>query len=77
MEHERCLEYAQLQAAVLTVLEKIMGITTAQLRAFQEKDHERFTALDKALELAVGEKERSIGRLRQHIIDHKCQKQLV
>jgi len=54
VEHERCPEYAQLQAAVLAILEKITGITTAQLHAFQERDHMRFTALDKALELAVG-----------------------
>lgn len=73
MERERCPEYEQLEAAILTVLEKINAISTALVRAFHEKDHLRFSALDRALEEAVGEKERKIGALRQHVIDHGCQ----
>lgn len=70
---EQCSEHAQLETAVLAILKKIEGIVMEQICSFQEDDHARFNALDKALELAVGEKERSIGALRQHEIDHRCQ----
>ena len=69
---KQCPEYAQLQAAVLEILEKIAAIATAQLRAFQDDNPTSFGALDKALETAVGEKERRIGAMRQHELDHKC-----
>lgn len=73
MTGKECREYEQLQAAVLEILEKIVGIVNAQLRAFQERNQASFSALDKTLETTVGEKERRIGAMRQHAIDHKCQ----
>lgn len=66
------MEHAQLQGAVLEALEKIAAIVTAQLHSFQEDNPASFAALDKALETAIGEKERRIGAMRQHEIDHKC-----
>lgn len=73
MATERCAEHEELEAAVIEILRKVSAIATEQLRAFQENDRERFKALDKALELAVGEKERRIGAVRQHESDHGCQ----
>lgn len=69
-----CKEHDALQAAVVEILQKLLAIATEQLRAFQEDDRIRFKALDEALELAVGEKERRIGAVRQHEADHGCQK---
>lgn len=73
MPPDQCPEHAQLQAAVLETLRKIEAIVTALLRAFHADDTASFKALDKALEEAVGEKERRIGALRQHAADHQCQ----
>lgn len=69
-----CKEHQELQAAVIEILQKVVAIATEQLRAFREDDRTRFKALDEALELAVGEKERRIGAVRQHEADHGCQK---
>ncbi|HTU33964.1 MAG TPA: hypothetical protein VMF66_09195 [Candidatus Acidoferrum sp.] len=71
-----CKEHEELQAAVIEILERLVAIATEQLRAFHENDESRFKALDKALELAVGEKERRIGAVRQHEADHGCQKHM-
>lgn len=73
MASEQCPEHEQLQGAVLEMLQKIAAIVTEQLRALQENDRTRFRALDKALEQAVGEKERRIGAMQQHETDHRCQ----
>lgn len=73
MSGKRCSEYGEPQAAVLEMLEKVVAIVTAQLRAFQEGNQTNFAALDKALETAIGEKERRIGAMHQHAVDHKCQ----
>lgn len=73
MTVKHCAEHEQLQSRVLEILEKITAIAGAQLRAFKENDKAAFAALDKATEEAIGEKERRIGALRQHDIDHRCQ----
>jgi hypothetical protein len=68
-----CAEYERLQQRVRDVLSKLTGLTTDQLTAFEKNDKDLFTRLDRELELTVGEKERCIGSLRQHVRDHKCQ----
>lgn len=72
MAIERCAEHEELEGTVIEILRKVSAIATEQLRAFQENDRDRFKALDKALELTIGEKERRIGALRQHEVDHGC-----
>jgi hypothetical protein len=73
MTSNRCDEYTRLQMDVNTILEKLRQITQDQLQAFRSKDEGTFMRLDKELELTLGEKERSIGALRQHVQEHKCQ----
>jgi hypothetical protein len=68
-----CGEFERLQKSVRDVLSKLTALTTDQLAAFERNDKELFTRLDKELEMTVGEKERCIGSLRQHVRDHKCQ----
>jgi hypothetical protein len=70
---EKCAEYDRLQAEVMVVLEALTALTTQQLDAFQKHEQSRFVKLDKELENTVGLKERSIGALRQHLREHKCQ----
>lgn len=72
MTVKHCAEHEQLQSRVVEILEKITAIAGAQLRAFKENDKTAFAALDKAIEEGIGEKERRIGALRQHDIDHRC-----
>jgi hypothetical protein len=63
----------QLESEVSSVLQKLTEITSAQLAAFQENDPGKVMRLDKELELTIGEKERCLGALRQHVKEHRCQ----
>jgi hypothetical protein len=73
MPANRCPEYVKLESEVESVLQKLTEITSAQLAAFQENDPVRVFRLDKELELTIGEKERALGALRQHVKEHGCQ----
>jgi hypothetical protein len=68
--HRLCIECAKLQYDVVSILEKLIEIETVQLEAFRADDTDRFARLDRELELAVGEKERRVGALRQHRFDY-------
>jgi len=69
---DKCPEYDRLHAEVESVLGNLAQVTTLLLELFRSKDLEGVHRLDKQLELTVGEKERSIGALRQHVKEHKC-----
>jgi hypothetical protein len=73
MQTEKCPEYVRLQAEVEAVLDKLTQLTSVQLNAFRASDQAEFMRLDKELELTVGQKERTIGALRQHSKEHRCQ----
>jgi hypothetical protein len=66
----RCPEYDRLHADVENLHGNLAQVATLEL--FRSKDLDGVHRVDKELELTVGEKERSIGALRQHIKDHKC-----
>jgi hypothetical protein len=68
----KCPELARLQAEVENVLGNLAQITTLQLELFRTQKMEDWKRIDKQLELTVGEKERCIGALRQHIKEHNC-----
>ena len=67
-----CAEYDRLHADVENVLGNLAQTSTLLLELFRSKDLEGVHRLDKELELMVGQKERSIGALRQHVKEHKC-----
>jgi len=67
-----CPEYDRLHAEVEGVLGNLAQVITTLLELFRSKDWNGVSRLDKELELTVGEKERSLGALRQHIKEHKC-----
>jgi hypothetical protein len=69
-----CPEYNRLRTEVENVLGNLAQATMLLLELFRAGDDDRYKHLDKELELTVGEKERAIGALRQHIREHKCQK---
>ena len=68
----KCPELARLQSEVENVLGNLAQVTTLQLEIFRTGDMREWKRLDKELELTVGEKERCIGALRQHIREHQC-----
>ena len=74
MDNSKCAEYDRLRMQLEAVLEKLRELTTLQLEVFRARNQPEFIRLDKELELTVGEKERSVGALRQHASDHACQK---
>jgi len=67
-----CPEYDRLHAQVESVLGNLAQVSTLLLELFRSKDLAGVHRLDKELELTVGEKERTIGALRQHVKEHKC-----
>lgn len=69
---QKCPVYARLETEIVTILEKVKETTASQLAAFHAHDNERLMRLDKELERSIGEKERTLGALRQHVEDHKC-----
>lgn len=68
----KCPEYVRLRSEVENVLGNLAQVVTLQLELFRAEDMTDWARLDKQLELTVGEKERCIGALRQHIRGHKC-----
>jgi hypothetical protein len=67
-----CPEYDRLHAEVEGILGNLAQVTTLLLELFRSKDLAGVHRLDKELEFTVGEKERAIGALRQHIREHNC-----
>jgi hypothetical protein len=67
----QCLEYEKLSSRVDEMLKKLAETTSLQLEIFRSKKPGEFMRVDKELELMVGEKERRVGALRQHVDEHK------
>ena len=68
-----CPEYDRLESYVENVLGNLAQITTLTVELFRAGDFPACKRLDKDIELAIGEKERAVGALRQHMAEHKCQ----
>ena len=67
-----CPEYEHLRGRVESVLCNLVQTTTLLLELFRSKDLTGVARLDRELENTVGEKERCIGALRQHVKEHNC-----
>jgi hypothetical protein len=67
-----CHERDSLQRDATAALQKIIDLTKQQITAIHDDDQTRLLALDKNLETAFGEKERSFGALHQHTKEHGC-----
>jgi len=68
----KCAEYDRLHAEVENALANLAQTSTLLLELFRSKDLEGVHRLDKQLELTVGQKERCLGALRQHVREHNC-----
>ena len=66
-------EYDRLRSDVENVLGNMAQVTTLLLELFRAGESDKYKHLDKELELTVGEKERAVGALRQHVKEHKCE----
>lgn len=69
----RCAEYDRLSSEVAQKLTKLSQLTMQQADLLQRGDLYGCKMLDREVELTLGEKERGIGALGQHMTDHKCQ----
>jgi hypothetical protein len=70
---ETCAEYARLVAYVENVLGNLAQLTTLHLELFRAGDFSAARRIDMEVETTIGEKERAVGALRQHMLEHKCQ----
>jgi hypothetical protein len=68
-----CPEYDRLSADVQKILDDLGETVSFLTEVFRAKNDQSFRRLDKQLELLVGEKERAVGALRQHVKDHGCE----
>ena len=68
----QCPEFERLRAEVENVLGNLAQVSTLLVELFRSKDFNAVYGFDTELELTVGQKERCIGALRQHIKDHNC-----
>jgi hypothetical protein len=71
---DACAEFARLNAEVESLLDKLVALTTAQSKAYHDKNQEEFMRLDHELETTLGAKERAIGAIREHQREHGCVK---
>lgn len=71
---KRCEKHEELLNQAEEVLRRIHELTERQKVVVTETGvSERFLRVDRELELAMGEKERAIGALREHDQEHDCQ----
>jgi hypothetical protein len=68
-----CPEYERLESYMGEVLAHLAQLTNQHLEAFRVKDFQASRRIDIEVERTIGEKERAIGALRQHMLEHKCQ----
>lgn len=54
-------------------MQHLIELTTLMRQVFLAGDYRVFSRHDKELENAVGQKERAIGALKQHSLEHRCQ----
>jgi hypothetical protein len=61
-----------LHADVEEAFNRLAEVLAQSIAALRDYDDENLKRLDKELELAMGLKERRVGALRQHILEHRC-----
>jgi hypothetical protein len=67
-----CTQRQELQQACTQILDRIRALSGESIQALQTNNGERLRELDRELELAIGEKERTFGALWQHTAEHGC-----
>lgn len=67
-----CAEYDRLHTELENALGNLAQTSTLLLELFRAKDLDGVHRLDVQLELTLGQKERCLGALRQHVKEHNC-----
>jgi hypothetical protein len=68
-----CPEFDRLDSHVEDVLGNLAQLATLELDRFQAGDYPTCRRLEEVMESTVCKKERAMGALRQHMMDHRCQ----
>jgi hypothetical protein len=67
-----CPEKQRLQTEVRERLIRLAKAATDSIEALRLHDNGSLERLDKELEIVLGEKERAMAALRQHVAEHGC-----
>ena len=70
MRATKCVDCDKLKRELLAALDKIAKLTTAQAESIRAGEESMFERLEDAVQIAVTEKQRAIGALRQHLEGH-------
>lgn len=73
MMDPKCADFERLRSEVDAKLQHLIELTTLLQQVFRAGDYKVFSRYDREFENSVGQKERAIGALRQHSIEHRCQ----
>ena len=67
-----CIKQQDLIADVERILDKIAKLARMEADSLRTQTENTWYEIDKQIELAIGEKERAIGALREHRKEHGC-----
>jgi hypothetical protein len=67
-----CEKQEELRRRATAILDQIDELTLQQIQYMRDWDDEKLMEVDKQLELAFGEKERTFGALFEHRREHGC-----
>ena len=67
-----CPKQQELMAVVQDILTHLAELARAEAEAVQYKTENTWMEIDRQIERAIGQKERAIGALRQHMQEHGC-----
>jgi len=62
----------QLQERVAAALRRLASLALKQADLIRRRERSDFDAIDRLIEITLRDKERSIGALKQHRIEHGC-----
>jgi len=74
MPENRCEKHEELLEQVQKILQRLQELSGRQVTSIDSGVSERFMSRDREMELAMGEKERLVGALREHDEEHGCQR---
>lgn len=69
---EECEVRERLEKLVQHLLKELATLATVEAEILKTADEARISAVDKRIEGMVGEKERTLGALKQHRAEHGC-----
>jgi len=69
---QACQRQQELLAEVQRILLKLSELARAESKAMESRSENAWLEIDKQIELTIGEKERSMGALKQHRDEHGC-----